>query len=83
MTETLATKDDFAIFRTEVRDDAQTLRAEVKDDFATFKSEVRDDMAALRDQIKILHDRLNSQNIVILTGFIITIASVVITRLLS
>ena len=72
MTETLATKDDFAIFRTEVRDD-----------IATFKSEVRDDMAALRDEIKILHDRLNSQNIVILTGFIITIASVVITRLLS
>ena len=72
MTETLATKEDFATFKTEVREDAQA-----------FRAEVRDDMAALRDEIKILHDRLNSQNIVILTGFIITIASVVITRLLS
>ena len=41
---------------------------------------VRDD---LRDDIKIIHDRLNSQNIFILTGFTVTIASVVITRLLT
>ena len=65
MTETLATKDDVAV-----------LRSEVKDDIATLRSETR-------DGIKILHDRLNSQNIVMMTGFIVTIASVIITRLLS
>ena len=94
MSETLATKDDLTTLRTEVKSDIAALRVEVKDDIATLRTEVkgdiaalrvevRDDSAALRDDIKILHDRLNSQNIVILTGFVVTIASVVITRLLS
>ena len=54
MTETLATKSDVTILRTEIKDD-----------------------------IKILHDRLNVQNIIIMTGFIVTITSVILTRLLS
>ncbi len=57
-------------------EDIENLRTVVKDDVQTLREEVR-------EQVKILHDRLNSQNVVILTGFIITIASVVITRLLS
>ena len=54
MTETLATKFDVAVLRTEIKDD-----------------------------IKILHDRLNVQNVLIMTGFIVTVTSVIITRLLS
>ena len=90
MTETLATKDDVAVLRTEVKGDIATLRSEVKDDITTLRSEIKDDItplkednATLRGDIKILHDRLNSQNIVMMTGFIVTIASVIITRLLS
>ena len=79
MNETLATKDDLTTLRTELKDDITALRTELKDDIATL----RDDNAALRGDIKILHDRLNSQNIVMMTGFIVTIASVIITRLLS
>ena len=90
MTETLATKDDIAVLRAEVKDDITVLRAEVKDDITILRAEVKDDItvlradnAALRGDIKILHDRLNSQNIVMMTGFIVTIASVIITRLLA
>ena len=43
----------------------------------------REDIRVLREDNKILHDRLNSQNIFILTGFTVTVASVVITRLLA
>ena len=38
---------------------------------------------ATKDDVKILHDRLNVQNIIIMTGFIVTITSVILTRLLS
>ena len=76
MTETLATKDDVAVLRSEVKDDIAILRSEVKDDIATLRSETR-------EGIKILHDRLNGQNILIMTGFVVTVASVIITRLLS
>ena len=72
MSETLATKDDVAV-----------LRAELKDDIAALRTELKDDNTALRGDVKILHDRLNGQNIIIMTGFFFTIASVVITRLLS
>ena len=90
MTETLATKDDVAVLRSELKDDIANLRSEVKDDIASLRSEVKRDITSLKDDhttlrgdIKILHDRLNSQNIVMMTGFIVTIASVIITRLLS
>ena len=43
----------------------------------------REDIRVLREDNKILHDRLNSQNIFILTGFTVTVASVVFTRLLA
>ena len=69
--------------RLEHRVDRMTETLSTKDDLTTLRTEVRDNIAALRGAIKILHDRLNSQNIVILTGFVVTIASVVITRLLS
>ena len=69
--------------RLEHRVDRMTETLSTKDDLTTLRTEVRDNIAALRGDIKILHDRLNSQNIVILTGFVVTIASVVITRLLS
>ena len=58
------------------KEDVENLRTVIKAAVQTLRDEVR-------EQVKVLHDRLNSQNIVILTGFIITIASVVITRLLS
>ena len=98
MTETLATKDDVAVLRSEIKDDITSLRSEVKDDIISLRSEIKDDIISLRsevkgdiatlrsetrDGIKILHDRLNGQNILIMTGFIVTIASVIITRLLS
>ncbi len=38
---------------------------------------------ATKDDVKILHDRLNVQNVLIMTGFIVTVTSVIITRLLS
>ena len=43
----------------------------------------REDIRVLREDNKILHDRFNSQNIFILTGFTVTVASVVFTRLLA
>ena len=47
------------------------------------RSDLKDEFADLRGQFKLLHDRINRQTMLLLTGFIITIASVVITRLLS
>ena len=73
--------------RLEQRVDRMTETLATKDDVAALRSEVKDDIATLRSEtrngIKILHDRLNGQNILIMTGFIVTIVSVIITRLLS
>ena len=58
-------------------------RLEQRVDRMTESLATREDIRVLREDNKILHDRLNSQNIFILTGFTVTVASVVITRVLA
>ena len=58
-------------------------RLEQRVDRMTESLATREDIRVQREDNKTLHDRLNSQNIFILTGFTVTVASVAITRLLA
>ena len=66
--ENMATKDD-------VRDMA------TKDDIRNMAT--KDDIRSMRDEIKILHDRLNTLTVVMVLGFIFSIGSVVLARLIG
>ena len=66
--ENMATKDD-------VRNTA------TKDDIRNMAT--KDDIRSVRDEIKILHDRLNTLTIIMVLGFIFSIGSVVLARLIG
>ena len=64
----MATKDD-------VRNTA------TKDDIRNMAT--KEDIRSVRDEIKILHDRLNTLTIIMVLGFIFSIGSVVLARLIG
>ena len=66
--ENMATKDDIRNMAT--RDDIRNMAT-------------KDDIRSMRDEIKILHDRLNTLTVVMVLGFIFSIGSVVLVRLIS
>ena len=52
-----------------------------KDDIRNMAT--KDDIRSVRDEIKILHDRLNTLTIIMVLGFIFSIGSVVLARLIG
>ena len=66
--ENMATKDDIRNMAT-------------KDDIRNMAT--KDDIRSVRDEIKILHDRLNTLTIIMVLGFIFSIGSVVLARLIG
>ena len=66
--ENMATKDDVRNMAT-------------KDDIRNMAT--KDDIRSVRDEIKILHDRLNTLTIIMVLGFIFSIGSVVLARLIG
>ena len=66
--ENMATKDDIRNMAT--RDDIRNMAT-------------KDDIRSMRDEIKILHDRLNTLTVVMVLGFIFSIGSVVLVRLIN
>ena len=66
--ENMATKDD--VRNTVTKDDIRNMAT-------------KDDIRSVRDEIKILHDRLNTLTIIMVLGFIFSIGSVVLARLIG
>ncbi len=77
MLENMATRDDVRNMAT--KDDIRNMAT--KDDIRNMAT--KDDIRAVRDEIKILHDRLNILTVVIVVGFIFSIGTFVLTRLIG
>ena len=73
----MATKDDIRNMAT--KDDIRNMAT--KDDIRNMAT--KDDIRSVRDEIKILHDRLNTLTIIMVLGFIFSIGSVVLARLIG
>lgn len=90
MSETLATKDDLRVLADTLREDMRSLREDIREDtrslredMRSLREDIREDTRSLREDNRALHGRLNSLNIFILGATAVTVASVVVTRLLT
>jgi len=59
MRDELATKEDLANLRSELKDDIASLRTELKGDIASLRSELKDDISSLRTEFVRMEARLD------------------------
>ena len=84
--DTRSFREDMKSFREDMRsfrEDMKSFREETREDMRSLREDTREDIESLRADNRVLHGRINNMNVLILGAFTVTVASVIITRLLT